>query len=135
MPHMSGHKGWNQDHLTASRQIYEKDLTIEKALSPEVLIAYEMNGEPLSKNRGGPVRLIVPGWFGTNSTKWICRLLLQNHRATGPFTSKFYNEIDPTDSGGHRMRPVWMVEPNSIIGRPKAGEVLQVPAIELWGRA
>lgn len=38
-------------------------------MSPEVLLAYKMNGEPLRKERGGPVRLIVPGWFGTNSTK------------------------------------------------------------------
>lgn len=114
---------------------YEKDLTVEKALSPEVLIAYEMNCEPLSKNRGGPVRLIVPGWFGTNSTKWLCRLLLQDHRAMGPFTTNFYNEIDPTDSTGQRMRPVWTVEPNSMIVRPRPGEVLQGPEIEIWGRA
>ena len=60
---------------------YQKDLPIEKATSPEVLLAYNMNGEPLRKERGGPVRLVVPGWFGTNSTKWICRLSLQVERA------------------------------------------------------
>ncbi|KIW99604.1 uncharacterized protein Z518_11017 [Rhinocladiella mackenziei CBS 650.93] len=114
---------------------YEKDLIIEKAFSPEVLIAYEMNGEPLSKNRGGPVRLVVPGWFGTNSTKWICRLTLQDHRAVGPFTTKFYNEIDPTDPIGQTTRPVWMVEPNSMIVRPRPNEVLPGPVIEIWGRA
>ncbi|KAH8755079.1 Oxidoreductase, molybdopterin-binding domain-containing protein [Diaporthe sp. PMI_573] len=55
---------------------YQKDLPLSKALGSEVLVALEMNGQPLGKERGGPVRLVVPGWFGTNSTKWLCRLTL-----------------------------------------------------------
>ncbi|KAN0110781.1 molybdopterin binding oxidoreductase [Hyaloscypha variabilis] len=113
---------------------YQKDLPIVKALSPEVLLAYEMNGEPLSKNRGGPVRLIVPGWFGTNSTKWLCRLSLQNSRAPGPFTTKFYNEQDPKESDG-RMRPVWMVEPNSMIVSPCSGAQLTGSLVIVHGWA
>lgn len=116
-------------------EYFEKDLTIQKALRPEVLVAYEINGEPLDKNRGGPVRLVVPGWFGTNSTKWLCRLTLQDQRATGPFTTKFYNEIDPGDPSGMTMRPVWMVEPNSMIVRPKPEEAISVQHVEIWGRA
>ncbi|KIW85534.1 hypothetical protein Z517_00926 [Fonsecaea pedrosoi CBS 271.37] len=114
---------------------YEKDLPLEKALRCEVLIAYEMNGEPLGKNRGGPVRMVVPGYFGTNSTKWLCRLSLQDHRAVGPFTTTFYNEIDPTDPQGQKTRPVWVVEPNSMIVRPEPGAVLRGPDIEIRGRA
>ncbi|KAK5390285.1 hypothetical protein LTS13_000366 [Exophiala xenobiotica] len=129
---------WGLDHGTfagASADRYEKDLTLEKARAPEVLIAYEMNEQPLGKKRGGPVRLVVPGWFGTNSTKWLCRLSLQSCRASGPFTTRFYNEIDPTDTAGRRLRPVWAVEPNSMIVRPKPGDVLvQRSRLEVWGR-
>ena len=118
-----------------SAESYEKDLPLDKAMTREVLIAYEINGEPLNKKRGAPVRLIVPGWFGTNSTKWLCRLSLQNDRATGPFTTKFYNELDPTDPERQRMRPVWQVEPNSMIVSPRNGAILQHYEVEVLGRA
>lgn len=114
---------------------YEKDLPLTKAVSPEVLIAYEMNGERLSKERGGPVRMIVPGYFGTNSTKWLCKLILQDRRSPGPFTTTFYNEVDPTDPTGQKMRPVWSVEPNSMIVSPKPGAVVEGPTIRVIGRA
>ncbi|OOF91835.1 hypothetical protein ASPCADRAFT_210773 [Aspergillus carbonarius ITEM 5010] len=114
---------------------YQKDLPMQKALTPEVLVAYEMNGQPLTKERGGPVRLVVPGWFGTNFTKWLCRLSVQATRSEGPFTTVFYNELDPTDSQGVRKRPVWKVEPNSMIVRPRPEEVFLGPQyVEGWGR-
>ncbi|GKT66433.1 sulfite reductase [Colletotrichum tofieldiae] len=119
--------------VTADR--YQKDLPMAKALSPEVLVAYEMNGELLSKERGGPVRLIVPGWFGTNMTKWLCRLSLQSKRAAGPYTTMFYNEMDPLDPDGRRTRPVWEVEVNSIITRPEAGAVLTGTDVQVEGWA
>lgn len=119
--------------VTADR--YQKDLPIKKALGPEVLLAYEMNGHRLSKERGGPVRLVVPGWFGTNMTKWICRLSLQNKRAPGPYTTVFYNEIDPTDPGGRRKRPVWSVEVNSIITSPAPDTVVPGPDVVIKGWA
>jgi len=113
---------------------YRKDLPIAKATSDEVLLAYEINGKPLSKERGGPVRLVVPGWFGTNSTKWISKISLQDHRATGPYTTRFYNEPDPAGSEGP-LRPVWTVEPNSMIVAPQPGEKIDGPRVTVEGWA
>lgn len=96
---------------------YQKDLPLEKAMGQEILLAYKMNGEPLRKERGGPLRLVVPGWFGCNMTKWLCRLSLQPQRATSLFTTIWYNELDPHSSTG-AMRPIWQVEPNSVIVSP-----------------
>jgi DMSO/TMAO reductase YedYZ molybdopterin-dependent catalytic subunit len=118
-----------------SADSYQKDLPIEKAISQEVLLAFEMNGEPLTKERGGPVRLVVPGWFGTNMTKWLCRLSLRKERAPGPFTTTFYNELDPEDPTGKTMRPVWMVEVNSMIVRPAPGSEISGPKIKVEGWA
>jgi DMSO/TMAO reductase YedYZ molybdopterin-dependent catalytic subunit len=113
---------------------YQKDLPISKAMGDEVLLAYEINGKPLSKERGGPVRLVVPGWFGTNSTKWISRISLQDHRATGPYTTRFYNEPDPAGPEG-ALRPVWELQPNSMIVKPRPGAKVEGPQVHVEGWA
>lgn len=112
---------------------YQKDLPMSKALQPEVLAAYMLNGQPLDRERGGPVRLVVPGWFGTNSTKWLCRLSVQKERALGPYTTTLYNEMDPTDPEGIRMRAVWEIDVNSMITRPVPNEILTGPEIVVQG--
>lgn len=113
---------------------YQKDLPLTKALSDEVLLAYEINGRPLDKERGGPVRLVVPGWFGTNSTKWISKLTLQDHRAMGPYTTTFYNVPEPSGPPG-ATRPVWQVEVNSLISRPEPGSVVEGCSVLVEGWA
>lgn len=115
---------------------YQKDLPLQKARSNDVLVAYKLNGEFLNKARGGPVRLVVPGWYGTNSTKWLCRLSLQSERSPSPFTTVYYNEIDPTDPTGQRKRPCWKIEPNSfLITKPSTEGRLEKPEVKLSGRA
>lgn len=115
---------------------YQKDLPLKKALSSGVLVAYLMNDKPLTKERGGPVRLIVPGWYGTNSTKWLCRLTLQSRRSPSPFTTTFYNEIDPTDVQKQRRRPIWDVEPNSfLLTAPASHAKVKGPEVKIAGKA
>ncbi|EME39878.1 hypothetical protein DOTSEDRAFT_178714 [Dothistroma septosporum NZE10] len=114
---------------------YQKDLPLSKAMSDEVLVAYEINGRPLDTRRGGPVRLVVPGWFGTNSVKWLCSLKLEKRRSPGPFTTTFYNELVPGREVEGVTRPVWEVEPNSIIVRPSPGEVFTGPEVDIFGWA
>ncbi|KAL2070667.1 hypothetical protein VTL71DRAFT_13693 [Oculimacula yallundae] len=113
---------------------YQKDLPLSKARSPEVLVAYEMNGRPLLKERGGPVRLVVPGWFGTNSTKWLSKLSLQGERAGGPYTTTFYNAIDQDDPA-KGLKPVWAVEPNSMIVKPAPMTEVHGPTVLVEGWA
>lgn len=114
---------------------YQKDLPLQKALSPEVLVAFALNGQPLRKERGGPVRLVVPGWYGTNMTKWLCRLTIQDRRAPGPYTTRWYNEPDPADPSGTNMRPVWQVETNSIIVSPAANDIVSANGCQITGWA
>src|ERR1700722_9560111 len=54
---------------------YARSLTLEKAMSPEVILAYQMNGEDLTPAHGFPVRAVVPGHYGRASVKWLNRIL------------------------------------------------------------
>ncbi|UIJ83234.1 molybdopterin-dependent oxidoreductase [Rhizobium leguminosarum] len=112
-------------------EVYQKDLPIWKALGEEVLLALEINGRPLTPERGGPVRLVVPGWYGTNSVKWVGSITAANRRAGGAYTTRFYN--DTTASG---MKPVWSVAPESVIVSPSPNDLLPADvATKIWGWA
>ena len=52
-------------------QYYQRSLTVPSATRPEVLLAYAMNGDPLQPQHGHPLRLLVPGWYGMASVKWL----------------------------------------------------------------
>ena len=99
---------------------YQKDITLAKARAEETLVAWAMNGEPLDRLRGGPVRLIVPGWFGTNSTKWLCKLEAADRRSESAFTTRLYNERDWGELA--KVGPVWEVEVSSIVTSPRPEE-------------
>jgi DMSO/TMAO reductase YedYZ molybdopterin-dependent catalytic subunit len=59
---------------------YTKDLPLQRLREGDVLIAYELNGEPLPPEHGFPARLLVPGYYGTNNVKWLSRLTLAKTR-------------------------------------------------------
>lgn len=115
---------------------YQKDLPLQDAVLPKCLVAYEMNDQPIGRERGGPVRLIVPGFYGTNSTKWLCRLSLQNCRSPSPFTTIYYNEVDPNYRTERRIRPCWHIEPSSfLLLMPSSEDTVNGPDIKVDGRA
>jgi DMSO/TMAO reductase YedYZ molybdopterin-dependent catalytic subunit len=118
-------------------EAYSKDLPIAR-VEADVLLAYEMNGDALPAEHGFPVRLVVPGFYGTNSVKWLTRVTLSDRRAPGPFTTRWYN--DPVLDGAGRetgeATPVWSVAPESLIVSPMQDETVELAAErEIWGWA
>ncbi|HLH89072.1 MAG TPA: molybdopterin-dependent oxidoreductase [Xanthobacteraceae bacterium] len=113
-----------------SAKWYVKDLPRARLADGGVLLAYEVNGEPLAPEHGFPLRLIVPGYYGTNTVKWLWRLRLAPSRATGPFTTVLYNDPDPASG----TRPVWEAPPESLIVAPRDGSLAAAP-IAIWGWA
>ncbi|MFK8912220.1 molybdopterin-dependent oxidoreductase [Streptomyces sp. YS-3] len=110
---------------------YVKDLPLETARR-DVFLAYEMNGEPLTARHGHPLRTVVPRMFGTNSVKWLTRIVLAEERPDHMFTTRFYTRVHPGES---TARPVRAVDVGSKILSPRDGERLPGEAVELVGRA
>ncbi len=69
---------------------FARSLSIADASRPGIMIAYEMNGEPLPHAHGGPIRLVVPGSYGIANVKWLDRIHFQNTRWMGRFMAKDY---------------------------------------------
>jgi len=110
---------------------YVKDMPLARLEEGGVLLAWEVDGEALSLEHGWPLRLVVPGYYGTNAVKWLWRIELADRRPDGPFTTVFYN--DPAPGGG--TRPVWEAPPEALIVAPAPGAALGSGAVEIWGRA
>ncbi|MCY3631766.1 MAG: sulfite oxidase [bacterium] len=55
---------------------FQRVLPLEKALDPDTILAYGMNGEPLPRDHGFPLRAIVPGWVGSSQIKWLGRIVV-----------------------------------------------------------
>jgi DMSO/TMAO reductase YedYZ molybdopterin-dependent catalytic subunit len=74
-------------------QQFGRSLPREKALSAEPLLAYAMNGEPLTKHQGFPLRLIVPGWYGVANVKWLTEIHAQHDPFVGKWQARWYRSL------------------------------------------
>ena len=79
--------------ITKVDQQFGRSLSREKALSPELMLAYAMNGEPLTKHQGFPVRLLIPGWYGVSNVKWLSGIHLQEDQFLGKFQARWYRTL------------------------------------------
>jgi DMSO/TMAO reductase YedYZ molybdopterin-dependent catalytic subunit len=95
-------------------QQFGRSLPREKALAPEPMLAYALNGEPLTKHQGFPVRLIVPGWYGVANVKFLSEIHAQVDPFVGKWQARWYRtlrgqmvngELKWTENAITHMRP------------------------------
>jgi DMSO/TMAO reductase YedYZ molybdopterin-dependent catalytic subunit len=104
-------EGLDPEYVTGGVNLgrVRRPLPIGKALD-DVLLAYEMNGEPLPADHGYPVRLVVPGWIGISSIKWVGPVEVSATPLCSPWNTQLYRMFGP--------------------GRPADGEVLTVQSVK-----
>jgi sulfite oxidase len=114
-------------------------IPLEKAESPEVLLAYEMNGEPLRPEHGFPLRVVVPGYVGARSVKWLGQIQVQSAPSDNYFYTRSYQLFPPQVTAGRVDWSIGIklgeVPVNSAICRPWEGQRIPAGPFEVRGYA
>ena len=86
-------------------QQFARSMTLEHAMKPEPLLAYALNGQPLDRDHGFPLRLIMPGWYGIANVKWLAEVHLQEERFLGNFQARWYRTMRGVGGTGEDADP------------------------------
>jgi sulfite oxidase len=127
----SGHYGADP-HLSGdtSKPALSRGVPIKKLMDPNNLIVWDMNGKPLMNIHGGPVRLIIPGWPGSVSAKWLTRIWVRDriHDGQGMGGTSYRVTIKPMIPGDKpdekNFRDLESMPVRSIITNPANGAKL-----------
>ena len=74
-------------------QQYGRSLQRDRALSPEPMLAYDLNGEQLTSHQGFPLRLLVPGWYGAPNVKFLSEIHVQEDQYLGKYQARWYRTL------------------------------------------
>jgi sulfite oxidase len=117
-------------------QRFGGSIPLGKACRPEVLLAWAMNGEPLPPVHGAPLRVVVPGYIGARSVKWVERIELRKKPWQGYFQHVAYRLL-PEDAapGPGAGMPLGLVALNADVLAPADGEIVVAGPVEVRGYA
>ena len=117
-------------------QRFGGSIPFEKACRPEVLLAWAMNGEPLPAVHGAPLRVVVPGYIGARSVKWLERIEVRSSPWQGYFQHVVYRLVpeDQTPGPGVGMA-LGLIALNCEVLSPADGETVPAGPVEVRGYA
>jgi sulfite oxidase len=117
-------------------QRYGASIPLAKALGAEVLLAYEMNGKPLRPVHGAPVRVLVPGYIGARSVKWVSRIELRAEPWDGYFQQTAYRLLAAGQQPGPGVgMALTEVAVNADVLEPQDGATVSAGPVEINGYA
>lgn len=114
---------------------FAASLPMDKALNPETIVAYEMNGEPLTQEHGHPLRLVVPGWFGMASVKWLVGVKVLEQPFDGFHQTGYYVFVKDGDHPDAPKERVTTIRVKSLIRWPGRGAYLKAGVHTIQGVA
>jgi DMSO/TMAO reductase YedYZ molybdopterin-dependent catalytic subunit len=113
---------------------FERSLPVDIARDPNVLLAYAMNGEPLPRQHGYPLRLVVPSWYAVASVKWLQEIEVIDDAFAGAFqTERYYFEHER--DGRVTREPVSLQRVRSLITEPDDGSSIDPGPVAIRGVA
>ena len=83
---------WRTQKFKLDQQ-FGRSLNREQALSGQPFLAHALNGEPLTRHQGSPLRLIVPGWYGVANVKWLAHIHVQEEAYLGKYQARWYRTL------------------------------------------
>ena len=119
-------------------QAYERSLSIDESMREDVLLAFAMNGQALPPQHGAPLRLVVPGWYGMTSVKWLSRVTAVGEEFGGyqmATSYRFRSDPDEVGEAVTRIRPRSLMIPPGIPEFLTRSRVLAAGTHEVRGRA
>jgi sulfite oxidase len=139
----TGHYGADRSLADPTKDAISRGVPIRKAMDDNNLIVFAMNGQPLSNIHGGPVRLVIPGWPGSVSSKWLTRVWVRDkvHDGAGMGGTSYRVAIKPMVPGDRvdpdNFRDLESMPVRSIITSPANGTSFgkEVREVRLRGAA
>ncbi len=112
---------------------FVRSLALDRAMDPatRAIVAWEMNGEPLNADHGAPLRLVIPGWYGMGSVKWLQAIEVLTEPYQGQFQTKSY----VFEWQDRPWEPVRAMRPKALITDPVQDARLQPGKLTVRGKA
>lgn len=124
----------------ATVPLFTRSIPLAKALHPDTLLAYEMNGRPLPLLHGAPLRVITPGWMAESCMKWLTEISVRTDETPGYYMQQAYRIPETAvrlSSGlpGSAMVPVEQMPVKSLIAAPAEGDTVRPGPVTVQGVA
>ena len=124
----------------ATVPLFVRSIPLEKALHPDTIVAYEMNGRALPLLHGAPLRVITPGWMAESCIKWLTDIVVREDEAKGYYMQTAYRvpghlASSSTGLNSDAMVPVEVMPVKSLIVSPESGQHATIGHVMIQGVA
>lgn len=114
---------------------FVRSIPVGKAMHPDTILAYEMNGEALPLLHGAPLRVITPGWMAESCIKWLTDIVVREDEAIGYYMQTAYRVPVKSSPNAEAMVPVEVMPLKSLIVSPGSGDKMKIGSINIQGVA